>query len=278
MLTEDVLRHLYPAASATVITAFAAQSAALLSEFEISDRQNRLHFFLAQMGHESGGLRIAEENLNYTGARMMVVWPSRFKTLASTVGLAGNPQALANNVYGGRLGNTAPNDGWTYRGRGYIQITGKDGFIEVDKIAKVGLVAHPELAADPQTALRVACSFWSWKKLNALCDSGDFTAVTKRINGGTIGLQDRLAWLAKVQSIVPWPLGGVAPANLKEEPLSIAQLKAVQVKLQALGLYSGSIDGIFGTNSRAGLKGYQIDQGLPATGRLTADTVKRLGV
>ncbi|MDB5538955.1 MAG: hypothetical protein JWQ89_682, partial [Devosia sp.] len=104
MLTEDVLRQLYPSAKDAIITAFASQAGALLSAFGISDRQNRLHFFLAQIGHESGGLRITEENLNYSPPRMMQVCSTRFPTLGSTNGFAHNPEALANKVYGGRLG------------------------------------------------------------------------------------------------------------------------------------------------------------------------------
>ena len=213
MLSPDLLAQLYPSASPQSIDTFAAQAPALLAAFEISKTQNRLHFFLAQMGHESGGLKIREENLNYTGPRMMVVWPSRFKKLSDTNGLAGNPRALANNVYGGRMGNTKSDDGWTYRGRGYIQITGRDGYRQVGAIAKLPLETQPELALDPEHALRVACAFWTWKKLNPKCDGGDFTGVTKGINGGTVGLQDRFNWLAKVQGLVAFSVGSRARTN-----------------------------------------------------------------
>jgi putative chitinase len=282
VLTEDVLRQLYPSAKDAIITAFASQAGAVLAEFGISDRQNRLHFFLAQIGHESGGLRITEENLNYSGPRMMQVWPSRFPTLGSTQGFAGNPQRLANKVYGGRLGNNTNDDGWTYRGRGFIQITGKDGYKQVDAADGNGLdlVANPDRPTQPQHALRVACAFWEWKNLNPKCDAGDFVGVTKRINGGTIGLQDRFNWLEKVQSLVSWPLGGTAPMPppLNEVTLNIPQLKAVQLKLEAMGLYDGSIDGVFGKRSRAGLKAFQSANGLPPSGRLTQVTLDKLGV
>lgn len=278
MLTEDVLRQLYPSAKDAIIRAFANQAPEVLAEFGISDRQNRLHFFLAQVGHESGGLRITEENLSYSGPRMMQVWPSRFPTLASTVGFAGDPEKLANKVYGGRLGNTAAGDGWKYRGRGFIQVTGKDGYKEVGDLAGLDLVADPEAAMRPEHALRVAAAFWKWKKLNPKADAGDFVGVTKRINGGTIGLQDRFNWLEKVQSLVAWPLDANAPPPLNEVILTIPQLKAVQLKLKGLGLYEGSIDGIFGTRSRAGLRAFQADNGLPASGRLTQPTLDKLEV
>jgi len=277
MISEAVLRQLYPSAREGAVEGVVSQAGAVLSQFGISDRQNRLHFFLAQIGHESGGLRIAEENLNYTGPRMMQVWPSRFPTLASTNGLAGNPRALANNVYGGRMGNDAADDGWTYRGRGFIQITGKDGYAQVGERAGLDLVGNPDWAAKPEHALRVACAFWTWKGLNPKCDAGDFVAVTKGINGGKTGLQDRFNWLEKVQDLVAWPLNGAAPAQ-PEVVLGIPRLKAAQLKLRDLGLYDGSIDGIFGTRSRKGLKVYQADNGLPANGKLTQATVELLGI
>jgi putative chitinase len=282
MLSADLLRQLYPSAPEGMIEQFASQSGSVLSKFGISDGQNRLHFFLAQVGHESGGKPV-EEKLSYSAERMMKVWPKRFPTLASTAGLAGNPQALANKVYGGRMGNDPDNgDGWKYRGRGLIQITGKDGYQNTGSAAGLGLVATPDLATDPKSALQVAAGFWTWKKINPLCDAGDFVAVTKRINGGTVGLKDRFAWLEKVQSMVPWPVAsGAQPAArpaANEETLTIPQLKSVQIRLKALGLYAGSIDGVFGKGSRAGLKIFQADNGLPADGKLTKATLAKLAV
>jgi putative chitinase len=284
MLSADLLRALYPSAPDAMIDEFAMQSADLLKEFGISAGQNRLHFFLAQIGHESGGKPV-EENLNYSAKRMTQVWPKRFPTIASTAGFANNPRALANKVYGGRMGNAANNDdGWNYRGRGLIQITGKDGYQNTgdnsgDANTKLDLVGKPDLATNPKSALRVAASFWKWKRINAACDAGDFVKVTKLINGGTVGLQDRFKWLDKVQGLVPWPLGGpVVGLQDKDVALGIPQLKGVQIRLKALGLYSGSIDGIFGKKSREGLKTFQSENGLVPTGRLTQDTLAKLGL
>jgi putative chitinase len=277
MLTADLLRQLYPAAPDAMVEAFAEQAAEVLSEFEIADGRNRLHFFLAQVGHESGGKPV-EENLNYSAKRMTQVWPSRFPTLASTEGFAKNPRALANRVYGGRMGNAANNDdGWNFRGRGLIQITGRDGYANTGEAAGLKLVENPDFATNPKHALRVAAGFWTWKKINARCDGGDFTGVTKTINGGIVGLQDRFKWLEKVQDLVPWPLDGAPPPG-PEPVLSIAQLKAIQVRLKALGLYAGSIDGIFGKRSRAALKVFQADKDLKANGRLTEETLAALGI
>ena len=276
MLSVEILKRLYPSANQANVEIFAAQCGSLFESFGISATRNRLHFFLAQLGHESGGLKVREENMNYSAERLRVVWPSRFPTIASTNGFAHNPEALANKVYGGRMGNDRPGDGWKYRGRGYIQITGKDGYRNVGDGAGLDLVADPGLAIDPRHCLKIACAFWKWKKINPICDRGDFVAVTKRINGGTVGMQDRFEWLERVQSIVDVPVSGTTDAH--ELALPIVRLKAIQVKLKDLGLYEGSIDGIFGKNSRAGLKIFQADNGLPKTGRITRETLDKLGV
>ncbi|MES2944856.1 MAG: peptidoglycan-binding protein [Pseudomonadota bacterium] len=280
MLNREIFKQLYPSSPDVVITALADTSPAVLAEFGIADRQNRLHFFLAQIGHESGG-QLIEENMNYSAKRMMIVWPGRFPTIASTVGLAGNPQALANKVYGGRMGNRlGTDDGWNYRARGLIQITGRDGYQQTGAAALLpALENQPQLAMDPGSALRLAAGFWKWKGLNAVCDTGDFVKVTKIINGGTTGLQDRFKWLDKVQSLVPWPLGGSQAAialPAKELSLSITQIKSIQVRLKAMGLYTGSIDGIFGKLSRQALQVYQAENKLPSTGTLTQDVVDHL--
>ncbi|MFK8250570.1 peptidoglycan-binding protein [Ancylobacter terrae] len=279
MLNATVLKRLYPNADDANIAAFADQSGTLLPRFGISDQRNRLHFFLAQLGHESGGLKVRTENLNYSAARLRQVWPSRFPTLASTNGFANNPKALANKVYNGRMGNRAgSDDGWNYRGRGYIQITGRDGYREVGGRAGLDLVAKPDLAADPMQALLVACAVWDWKKVNPAADAGDFTKATKLINGGTVGLRDRFEWLDKVQSIVTWPLGGVPVPESAEVALPLARRKSLQTALKDLGVYAGSIDGVIGTNTRKGLKIVQAEHGLPKNGLVTAETLAALGV
>ncbi|WP_210421766.1 glycoside hydrolase family 19 protein [Phreatobacter aquaticus] len=202
MITIEIVRRLFPNAPPENATAFAEQAQSLFAEFGISARPERLHFFLAQTGHESG-LVLREENLNYSASRLRAVWPRRFPTEGATLGFAHNPRALANRVYGGRMGNDGPDDGWIYRGRGYLQITGKHGYSMVGRHAGLDLVAHPELALQLPHALRIACGFWDWKGLNAVCDTGDFAAVTRVINGGLTGLADRRAWLERVLRRVP---------------------------------------------------------------------------
>jgi len=196
-----------------MVSAMADQAADLFKEFGLDASPNRIHFFMAQIGHESGGGASLEEKLSYTAPRMAAVWPNRFavnpkakppQPNALAKKLERNPQALANNVYANRMGNgpEASGDGFRFRGRGLIQLTGRDGYDNVGKAAGIDLIAAPDRASAPADALRVALGFWKWKKANPVCDTGDFAQLTKLVNGGIIGLAERQAWLAKSRSIL----------------------------------------------------------------------------
>lgn len=202
MVTESQLRKLFPTAKDATVRAFAAKSAALFKEYGLSENRLRLEYFLAQIAHETGGLTRSVENLNYTAKRITEIWPTRFATLVSAEPFANNPEKLANKVYADRMGNGPPEsgDGYRYRGRGYIQITGKDGYRQTGLRAGLDLLEKPERAIATEQALRVACAFWKWKALNPLCDIRNFEEVTRRINGGLIGLDGRLNWLKKVRT------------------------------------------------------------------------------
>ena len=151
----------------------------------------RLSHWLGQMAHESGGFQKLVENLNYTTADTIArVWPTRF-TKASAATLVRNPEGLANSVYSGRMGNIQPGDGWRYRGRGLVHLTGRENYQRAQTATGIALVANPDLAADPEIAVRLAVWYWNSKNLNLLADVDNGTALTKRINGGTNGLADR---------------------------------------------------------------------------------------
>jgi putative chitinase len=203
-VAEGELRRLFPNAKEATVKTFAAKSEALFKEFGISGKAIRKQYFLAQIAHETAGLTRSVENLNYSAERLTKIWPSRFPTIESARLFANNPEKLANRVYSNRMGNGPPEsgDGYRYRGRGYIQITGKDGYRQTGLRAGIDLVANPERAVATQDALRVACAFWKWKELNPLCDQREFKEVTRRINGGLIGYDDRLEWLQKVRQVL----------------------------------------------------------------------------
>lgn len=150
--------------------------------------------FIGQCGHECGNFRILEENLNYRAATLMKLWPKRFPTLEFANQYAGNPKKIANMVYSSRMGNRdeASGDGYRFRGRGCIQLTGHSNYFHAGKALGVDFVMEPDLVASPKYAALTAGFFWSTHDCNRLAEAGDWTALTRKINGGTIGLSDRI--------------------------------------------------------------------------------------
>lgn len=301
MLTTSQLSSIYPRADAGTIAAFASAGLQALRAAGILDGINRLAFFLAQLGHESNGLTVREESLNYSATRLMQVWPSRFPTLESAKKYENNPEKLANFVYGNRLGNIDDGDGFKYRGRGYIQLTGRDNYKKMGKMVGLDLEANPDLASQPGNAAKIACAFWTSRNINAVCDVGDFTAVTKLVNGGTTGMADRQAWLSKIQTVlstaaptptpeqpkpVPTPVVTPRPAPPKPhdplddpaESLANDAVRMAQAKLRRLGYYKGVINGIYNQVMRAALMEFQRQEGLTPTGRLDGATMAELNV
>ena len=163
----------------------------------------RLAHFLAQAGHESGGFRVTQENLNYSAKGLTGIFKKYFSRPDKTIdepkaaAYAKKPEKIANLVYGGRMGNgpEASGDGYKFRGRGYIQLTGKDNYTAFGKSIGVDMSVNPDSVASTH-ALTSAAWFWSKNKLNEIADTGAtdevVTKITKRVNGGTIGLADRI--------------------------------------------------------------------------------------
>ena len=150
--------------------------------------------FVGQCGHECGNFRFLEENLNYRAATLMKLWPKRFPTLEFANQYAGNPKKIANMVYANRMGNRdeASGDGFRFRGRGCIQLTGATNFYNAGKALGVDFWADPDLVATPKYAALTAGWYWSTHKCNEASEAQDWTRLTKIINGGVIGLQDRI--------------------------------------------------------------------------------------
>lgn len=164
----------------------------------------RMAAFLAQVGHESASLSRTTENLNYSAVALRRTWPSRFDA-ATANQYARKPEAIANKVYGGRLGNKVEGDGWRYRGRGLIQVTGRANYEAVSDLIREkvrtapDLIADPDALTDPKWAALSAAAYWHDHDLSELADMGQFTAITRRINGGTIGAADRNARYARAK-------------------------------------------------------------------------------
>jgi putative chitinase len=228
MMTADRLKRLAPSARPDLVAAI-VDNWSYAAERGITTPLRIAHF-MAQICVETGGLRLIEENLNYSAKRLMQVWPSRFKTLASAKPFANNPRALANKVYGGRNGNKGPDDGWIYRGSGFMQNTGRTNF----RLA--GYEDNPDALRTPGPGFRAAVDYWTKHKLNRLADQDNIAAVRKAINGGTHGLADAAAYLRKARKI--WPANqamravGEDAGGTQEE-----QIEYVQKRLRELGYY-----------------------------------------
>ncbi len=155
---------------------------------------NQQAAFIGQCGHECGHFRILEENLNYRAATLMKLWPKRFPTLEIANAYAGNPKKIANMVYANRMGNRdeSSGDGYRFRGRGCIQLTGHANYFHAGKALGVDFVMEPDLVATPKYAAMTAGWFWKTHGCNEVAESADWLKLTKKINGGTIGLEDRI--------------------------------------------------------------------------------------
>jgi putative chitinase len=169
---------------------------AVAQKFQI-DSALRLAHFLAQCGHESGGFRLTKENLNYSAKGLNGIFKKYFPTLESAVPYERKPEKIANKVYGGRMGNgpESSGDGAKFCGRGYIQLTGKDNYTAFGKSIGEDVCANPQVVAE-KYALLSAAWFFNKNGLHKMADGGStdavVTSITKRVNGGTIGLADRI--------------------------------------------------------------------------------------
>ena len=208
-LSIAALQQLAPNARSSYREA-AATAQPVLDRHGVTKNKLRLAHFLAQVLHESGGLTLQVENMNYSAARLPKVWPARFlpRGPLDPNAFANNPEKLANQVYGGRMGNTSPGDGFRYRGRGLMQLTGRESYREATGIVRGFDPAAPDFEAEPDLvfsaawALPIAAAEWESKGCNPLADADQLEAVTRRINGGTIGLAERREWLLRVRALL----------------------------------------------------------------------------
>lgn len=186
-----------PQLSAAWCKAF--ESEATPKAFSAFDEE--LDDFLSQVLHESGMLSRTVENLNYkTADRIQAVWPSRFPNSESAAPFVRNPEALANKVYGGRLGNHKDGDGWKYRGRGLIMVTGRDNYRRLGHAIGVDLENNPEFLEAPTVALKASIAWWERNVPDVFVN--DVVKVTKAVNGGKVGLDHRTELYAKAKAAI----------------------------------------------------------------------------
>ena len=166
------------------------------------DTPKRQAAFIGQGSYESANFTHLQENLNYSAQRLMQVWPSRFPYIIAAEPYAHNPEKLANFVYAGRMGNLQDGDGYTYRGRGLIQITGREMYTKCGNALGIDLIDNPDLLLTPEYAALSAGWFWNKHGLNALADAQEYGTMTRRINGGTTGLDDRIVRITKALEVL----------------------------------------------------------------------------
>lgn len=272
LLTKEKIVHLLHGNPEAEAWAEAAME--ILPKYEITTA-NRIAGFFAQVGHESAGLKSLEENLNYRTETLDKIFPKYFKNAGRNAAeYAKQPEKIANIVYASRMGNgdTASGDGYKFRGRGAIQLTGRENYTNFGKT--IGLTAEQviDYVQTKKGALESACWYWKSRNLNAACDASDIVKMTKLVNGGTIGLEDRRKHYNEALEI----LGGAAPAA----PAAIAgsmrrgsQGEGVKKLQAALGI---GADGDFGPGTEAALKKWQSANGLAADGVAGPKTLSKL--
>jgi putative chitinase len=181
-----------------------AALASTLPEYYVNS-EVRVAMFLAQTTHESADFTALHENLNYSAKGLMTTWPKRFDS-AKAEACARKPELIANTVYANRMGNgdEASGDGWKYRGRGILQITGHDNYLQFSKdtFGDDRILSTPDYLENEEYAVKSACWFWKRNHLNDLTDKNDMVNVTKRINGGTHGIDDRQARYDRILPIL----------------------------------------------------------------------------
>jgi putative chitinase len=198
MTTVEQLRAVCQAAPVRFLEAAAPHYNAALPLAEVTTAI-REAMFLAQLAHESNEFRSFVENLSYSAERIAAVWPRRFRTAEAAQPYARSAEKLANKVYADRLGNgdEASGEGWRYRGRGAIQLTGHDNYARFARETGIDVLRDPDLLARSDYAFTAAAKFWIWNGLNSCADRGDVAACTRKIQGGADGLDKRAAYYSR---------------------------------------------------------------------------------
>ncbi len=273
----------------------------LFPKYQINTN-NRIAGFMAQCAHESTDFTALEENLSYSAERLLQVFHRYFRSV-NPAEYARNPEKLANYVYmdvnrtkTGALGNTQPGDGWRFRGRGIKQLTGRNNYAAFGKTVGMTAEQAADYVATPKGAFESACWFWSTRKLNAVADADDIVRMTKIINGGDIGLEDRRFRYNRAKSILaetvpvnqspapvvntprPVSVAPVAPPIAKPE-INISELKrgsrgdlVAQIQ-RALGI---TADGIFGLQTEVAVRSWQRTNKYSVNGILNQEQINKL--
>ncbi len=258
----------------------------LLKKYEINTPLRIAHF-LGQGLIETGFLKYASENLNYSASRLRVIFPKYVRSDEQAKHLHRKPEEIANLVYGGRLGNTEPGDGWRYRGRGFFQLTGRANYRRFGEIAGIDLEGNPDIIEkNLKTSLQVAAAYFAHNNLGMYADRNDGAAVSRGVNRGNPdsphrahGEADRVMWTERVLSLFTDPGKILVDEQAAPKPDGLQagssgeEVKDLQEKLAQLGYPSGTPDGIFGRKTTQAVILFQHDYGLTATGLVNKETM-----
>lgn len=247
------------------------------------DTPNRIAGFCAQCGHESLNFTVLEENLNYKAATLEKLFSKYFsKAGRNAAEYEKKPEKIANVIYASRMGNgdTASGDGYKFRGRGIIQLTGRDNYTNFGKSIGKSPDEVIEYLKTLDGALESACWYWNSRNLNSACDANDIVKMTKLVNGGTIGLEDRkkhyehnLAVLGGAVKSAPAPVNPQITDAVTQTVKRGSTGETVKKLQAALGLKA---DGVFGIGTEASLKSWQAKNGLVADGVAGPKTLAKL--
>ena len=260
--------------------------AEIMPKYEINT-PNRIAGFIAQCAHESNNFKSLEENLNYSEKALKSVFGRYFGTGGTkrdAAEYARNPEMIANYVYQdefrtkkGAMGNVNDGDGWRFRGRGLKQLTGRNNYTAFGKTVDMTAEEAAEYVATPKGAVESACWFWDTNKLNAIADTGDIVKMTKKINGGTIGLEDRTERWEKALALLGGEVSAPAPSSSSVDTNVVLNVGSrgdtVKAMQEKLGI---GADGVFGPGTKRAVKAWQAANGLTADGVAGPATLSKM--
>ena len=272
------------------VDAWHAALVEVMPKYGINTERRAAHF-ISQCAHESGNFRTLEENLNYSEKALNAVFGRYFGAppKRNAAEYARNPEKIANYVYqdefrskGGQMGNVKDGDGWLFRGRGLKQLTGRNNYTGFGK--SIGMTAEEaaEYVATPKGAVESACWFWDTNKLNTIADTDDVVKMTKKINGGNIGLADRQARYKKAMEVFGNPVSLAEANDDDDNDMDVSDIgtlrkgskgEGVKMMQEALGV---GADGAFGPGTERALKAWQAANGLTADGIAGPMTLEKL--